>query len=98
MREAQGVPEAARLAPRHTKPGTLDLTASTLFVGSLERHARICKLARQLGVMIMFKNGSLNLGSALQSLFTTLHSLHGLWRQKTFFDQADLQKIGLGFA
>ena len=46
----------------------------------------------------MFKNGSLNLGSALQSLFTTLHSLHGLWRQKTFFDQADLQKIGLGFA
>ena len=39
--EAQGVPGGERIAPRQTKAGTLDLTASTLFVGAIEKHALI---------------------------------------------------------
>ena len=46
--EAQGIPVVQHLAPRHTKPGTLDLTASTLFVRAVDKHALICKFAQQL--------------------------------------------------
>jgi hypothetical protein len=39
--KAQGLPLPEKLAPRHTKAGTLDLTAATLLVKDVEMHHRI---------------------------------------------------------
>ena len=81
--QAQGIPLPERLAPRHTKIGSLDLTASTLFVQNVEVHARIGACLRALHQTIPFGNGHLNLGAAIELLFRTLHGLHTFWRQKT---------------
>ena len=83
------------LAPRRTKAGTLDLTASTLFVRDIEKHAKICEYARSLNKLIPFRHGQINLGVALQMLLKSLHGLHALWRQKTYLTSDDLQRPGL---
>lgn len=93
--EAQGVPSEDQLAPRPTKPGTLDLTASTLFVGAFERHAAISNYARSLNKLFPFGNGNINLGAILHLFFRTLHGLHNLWRQKTNLTVQDRSKHGL---
>ena len=93
-REAQGIPAVHHLAPRRTKPGTLDLTAATMFVGDVEKHALICNNARSLRKLIPFRHSKINLGVALEMLRRTLHSLHSLWRQKTVLTHADLQRPG----
>ena len=86
--EAQGLPVTHRLAPRHTKVGSLDLTASTLFVQNAELHARIGDIFRQTNLTVPFRQTFVNLGAAIQLLFRTLHGLHSFWRQKTDFLKA----------
>lgn len=93
--QAQGIPVVQHLAPRRTKAGTLDLTASTLFVRDVEKHARICEYARNLNKLIPFRHGQINLGVALQMLLKALHGLHALWRQKTNLTSDDLKRPGL---
>lgn len=89
--EAQGVPTGERLAPRHTKMGNLDLTASTLFVQNIALHGRIGNLFRQLNKSVAFGDTSINLGAAIQALFQTLHGLHSLWRQKSLLYKTPLK-------
>lgn len=93
--EAQGLPVAQHLAPRPTKPGTLDLTASTLFVRSVEQHARICNYARQLNKLVSFRHAQINLGAALEMFLRALHGVHSLWSQKTLLTPTDLNQAGL---
>lgn len=93
--EAQGIPSVQHLAPRRTKPGTLDLTASTLFVGAVEKHALICAYARELQKLIPFRHAHINLGTALEMFLTALFGLHRLWRQTTCFSPSDLTQAGL---
>lgn len=94
--EAQGVPYAHRLAPRPTKMGSLDLTASTLFVQNIELHGRIGEIFRLMNKRVAFRNASINLGAAVLLLLRTLHSLHTFWRQKTLLPIAP-HKIVTGF-
>jgi hypothetical protein len=75
---------------------TLDLTSSTRFVLDLIRHAQICKHARTLKVMIPFRNGTINLGVALELLFKALHSLYHFWTRRDMLTPADLLRPGLG--
>lgn len=96
-REAEGIPAAHHLAPRKTKPGTLDLTASTLFVKDIPKHALISSHARTLNKLVNFRNGQINLGAALDLFFRTLHGLHALWRQKTLLTSDDLTRTGLAW-
>ena len=93
--EAQGIPAVQHLAPRHTKPGTLDLTAATLFVQAVEKHALICGHATQMKKTVPFRSGHINLAVALEMFFRTLHALHSLWRQKNPLTPADLSHTGL---
>lgn len=93
--ESQGIPLADRVAPRRTDPGTLDLTASTIFVGAVERHALIVKFARGLNQTIPFDNAQINLGVAMEMFLKTLHALHRFWRQKSPLTPADLERSGL---
>jgi hypothetical protein len=81
--EAQGIPFGERLAPRHTKMGTLDLDASTLFVQNTALHVRIGNLFRQMNQLVAFGTTFINIGAAIQALFQTLHGMHSLWRQKS---------------
>ena len=80
--KAQGIPLPERLAPRHTKPGNLDLTASTLFVQDAETHARLAHVLNPSNVLVPFRGAQINVGSALQMLLSTLRALHQFWRQK----------------
>ena len=93
--EAQGMPVAEHLAPRHVKPGTVDLTTATLFVTAVEKHALICNFARTLNKFVPYKHGKINLGAALELFFRTLHGLHTLWRQKNPLSPSDLTQSGL---
>jgi hypothetical protein len=63
--------------------GSLDLTASTLFVQNTELHGRIGDIFRSMNKRIAFRNASINLGAAVLLLLRTLHGLHTFWRQKT---------------
>ena len=45
--DANQMPLEDRLAPRHTKPGALDLTAASLFVGRRHMHAQLVDLVEQ---------------------------------------------------
>ena len=67
--EAQGIPAVQHLAPRHTKPGTLDLTAATMFVKAAKKHALICDHARKLKKLIAYCHTRINLGAALKIFF-----------------------------
>ena len=90
----QGVPVEHRVAPRRASTGTLDLTATTLFVTGTERHALIAAYARDLNKLITFEKGQINLGSAMTLFLRTLHALHAMWRQKEPFTPSDLQSAG----
>ena len=94
-REAQGVPAVQHLAPRRTKPGSLDLTASTMFVNDIEKHAHICEHARKLAKHVTFRKTSLSLATVLEMFFKALHTAHSLWSQKTMLTQNDLDQAGL---
>jgi hypothetical protein len=56
--EAQGLPMPERIAPRKTKLGTLDLTASTLFINNIAMHARVGQCARAINKNFLFRHGS----------------------------------------
>lgn len=92
--EARAVPGQDRLAPRPTKTGTLDLTASTLFVTAVDLHARIAHYARTLDHFVSFRSAKINFGAALEMLLRTLHALHALWRQKSNLTPDDLEIPG----
>lgn len=96
--DAKGIPAVQQLAPRRQKPGTLDLTASTLFIGDLEKHAVICARARELKHFLSYRSANINLGVALEMFFRTLHALHNFWRQKTLLTSEDLKHSGLGWS
>lgn len=93
--EAQGIPLEHHLAPRHTKPGTLDLTAATLFVRAVDKHALICRHATQMKKLVAFRQARINLGTALEMFFRTLFALHSLWRKKEILTNDDLSQAGL---
>ena len=78
------------LAPRHTKEGSLDLTAATLFVTNTEMHGQVAQCVRILPRLLNFGQGKLNMACAVQRLLRTLHSLHTLWRQKAHLSVEDL--------
>lgn len=88
--QSQGLPLPERLAPRHTKTGTLDLTAATLFVTNIELHGRIGQCAKELTRKLIYGHGQLNMASAVQMLCKNLHQLHSFWRQKTDLSPFDL--------
>lgn len=88
--KAQGLPEPQRFAPRHTKAGTLDLTASMLFVQDVEWHGRVASCANDLPRRVKFGTGELNLKSAMTFLLKLLHQLSAFWRQKDPFRPSDL--------
>ena len=92
--DAQGVPEGERLAPRRTKPGSVDLTAATIFVGHVEKHARIVQHAKTLDRLVPWGSGEINLGVAIDLFLRALHAAHTIWRQKTMLTQSDLEKLG----
>lgn len=88
--QSQGLPLPERLAPRHTKTGTLDLTAATLFVTNIELHGRIGICARTISRKVPYGQGHMNMGVIIQMLCKNLHQLHSFWRQKTDFSEHDL--------
>ena len=88
--DAQRLPIAQRLAPRKSKPGTLDLTASRLFVDNLEAHAIVVRCASTCTQTFTMGSGKIGLGPAIQLLLSCLFTLHRLWRQKTVFTPIDL--------
>ena len=90
--KAQGIPLPERLAPRHTKTGNLDLTASTLFVQDAETHARLAHVLNPSNVLVPFRGAQINVGSALQMLLSTLRALHQFWRQKPILTPNERQK------
>jgi hypothetical protein len=90
--EAEGLPEADRVAPRRTTPGTLDLTAANIFVKATERHALIAQYARTIKRIFPFEGGKINLGVAMEMLLESLQGLHKFWRQNTPLTNADLDK------
>lgn len=83
------------LAPRRTSAGTLDLTASTLFIRDIDKHGKICEYARKLNKLIPYRKTQINLGAALQMMLRALHGLYTLWRQKTPLTPDDLNRPGL---
>ena len=93
--EAQGLPMPERIAPRKTKLGTLDLTASTLFINNLPMHARVGQCAREINRILPFRHGRINVGVAVEFLFRTLHSIYQFWKQVTPFSQEDRDKYRL---
>ena len=80
---SQHLPLPERLAPRPSKPGTLDLTASNLIVNDLAMHARIGTCARQIKRVVDVGRGQLKFGAAVEALMQLLHSIHAIWRTKT---------------
>ncbi len=50
--KSQGLPLPERLAPRPTKPGTLDLTAANLLVNDFEMHARVVECVKTIDRVI----------------------------------------------
>lgn len=88
--QSQGLPLPERLAPRHTKTGTLDLTAATLFVTNIELHGRLSQCARAIPRKVPFGQGHLNMGAAVQMLCKNLMQLHSFWRQNTDLSVSDL--------
>ena len=93
--EAHGIPVAEQFAPRRVKAGTLDLTASTIFVGAFEKHAQIVKHARTLNKLVPYRHAQVNLGMVLEMFFRTLHALHSFWRQKNLLTTDDLERVGM---
>ena len=75
---------------RHVKAGTLDLTASTMFIKCVEMHAHVGACARELNRTFPFGSGKLNAGSAVETLLRTLHGMHSLWAKKEDLNPADL--------
>ena len=92
--EAQGIPAAQRLAPRPTKPGTLDLTSSAIFVTAVERHALIANHARKINRMVPYENTNHNLGAAIGLFLHALHSLHKFGRRKTELTVSERRSSG----
>jgi hypothetical protein len=81
-----------RIAPRKTKLGTLDLTASTLFINNIAMHARVGQCARAINRIFPFRHGRINMGAAVEFLFRTMHSIYKFWRQLTPFTPEDIEK------
>ena len=81
--QSQGLPLPERLAPRHTKAGSLDLSASVLFILDLDSHSRIGKALRATNTTVALGTGRVNAGAAVEYLFRVLHALFSLWRQPT---------------
>lgn len=90
--KSQGLPLPERLAPRPTKPGTLDLTAANLLVGDFEMHARVVNCVKTIDRVIKIGNSGLYLSSAIEALFRFIHGLHSFWRQKSLLSPSDRQK------
>lgn len=88
--DAQRLPIAQRLAPRKSKPGTLDLTASRLFIENLRAHAVVVHCATTTEKTFPLGRGKIGLGPAVQLLLSSLFTLHRLWRQKTSFSDQDI--------
>ena len=89
--QSQGLPLNERLPSKYIKKaGSVDLTEATIFVQSLELHARIVLCARQADKMLSLGEGrQLNYGAATELLLRTLHGLHNLWRKMDNFAQHD---------
>ena len=87
-RIAQSAEEAAaddRLAPRYTKPGTLDLTASRLFIEKVELHVELCAIVRAHAHTPLQWNTDRRImpHAAVQMLLTSFRSIHACWRMST---------------
>lgn len=81
--QAHMLPVAQQMAPRATKAGTLDLTASTMLITSKDTHFQIGQIARVVEKTYPYGGGNVNLGVAVEALLAALSSLHSFWRQKT---------------
>ena len=90
VQDALRLPIAQRLAPRKNKPGTLDLTASRLFIENIRAHAVVVQCASITEKTFPLGRGRIGLGPAVQLLLSSLFTLHRLWRQKTAFTDTDL--------
>ena len=100
--ESRGVPLQDQHAPRLTKEGTLDLTASTLFVRDTVLHAEIVNACKGVHFPVSGPFGPVNFASAITILLRnipflilkkgmkpSLCTLHTLWRQKEPFTPLD---------
>ena len=79
--DAKGIPVSERLAPRLTKPGTLDLTAGRLFATTPALHAQLVEAVRaNTQECIEWVPGrKLYVYRALHVLLASFHSLHATW-------------------
>ena len=93
---SQHLPLPERLAPRPTRPGTLDLTAANLIVNDLEMHSRIVSCAQQITRQVPLGHSFLTFKCALQALLQCLHAIHAIWRCKTVLtpSQCELYRSG----
>ena len=83
--QSQGLPLPERLAPRHTKTGTFDLTAATLFVTNIELHGGISMYAKAITRKVPYGQWHMNMGVIVQMICKNLNQLHSFWRQKNRF-------------
>ena len=87
---ARGLPASDRVAPRHVREGTLDLTGARLFAEDVHLHAQIVGFATSVDFLLSGPFGPLKFSVALTLLFSSLHGLHSLWKKKQTFTSADL--------
>lgn len=79
--DAKGIPVSERLAPRPTKPGTLDLTAGRIFATSQALHAElVAAVQARVSTPLQWEgNRVVHFHTVLHVLLTSLRHMHGVW-------------------
>ena len=79
--DAKGVPVSERLAPRPTKPGTLDLTAGRIFATSHVLQAELISAVRsRVHTSVNWEPGKpAHVHTVLQVLLTSFRAMHAVW-------------------
>ena len=91
----QGLPQTQRLAPRPTALGTLDLTASRLFLESVGLQDRLVALVQASfgDTQVIFHGGrGVMLHAVVRTLLRGLGTLHAYWRQEGNLSDSQLQE------
>jgi hypothetical protein len=88
--DAQCLPIAQRLSPCKNMPGTLDLTASRIFIEHLGAHVVDVNCEKDNGQNFSFREREDRFRSRSAIAVSSFYTLHRLWRQKTIFSDHDL--------
>lgn len=71
------LPADQKLAPRHVKEGTLDLTAAVHLVENVELHAKISKACELVDLCVPGPHGTIPFAMAISSLFRFMAFFYG---------------------